>query len=235
MNPPRRQSRYLALLIAMMLLILAYPVVQNHLPAWWLFDVLTTLFFLLVLLHVFRANHHRLIASLLGIPTVAGIWFGYALPGAPHASITWTFHLLATLFMAHSLLIILLDVHRHTEVDADTVRGALCGYLLIGLAFAHLYCMVEIVLPGSIRGATVPLDPIAAGGSTHFKLTYFSFVTLTTVGFGDMVPASDPARAIAMVEAVLGQFYLAVLIGELIGKRVSYSLARRPTSPDEPS
>ncbi|MFO0878943.1 MAG: potassium channel family protein [Gemmataceae bacterium] len=235
MSPSKRPPRYLALLIAMILLILAYPTVQNHLPFWWIYDVLMTVFFLLVLINVFQTHHHRLVATLLGLPTVAGLWLGYALPGLHRASITLTFHLLATLFMVHSLIIILLDIHRHSEVDADTVRGALCGYLLTGLAFAHIYCMMEIVTPGSIRSTDQTLDPIGAGGATHFKLTYFSFLTLTTVGYGDMVPATDPARSFAMVEAMLGQFYVAVLIGELIGKRVSYSLINRPTSPDDHS
>jgi hypothetical protein len=56
---------------------------------------------------------------------------------------------------------------------------------------------------------------------TFFRLTYFSFVMLTTVGYGDVTPGRDTVRSLAMVEAVAGQFYLAVLVADLVGKRVA--------------
>jgi hypothetical protein len=65
----------------------------------------------------------------------------------------------------------------------------------------------------------------------HFQLTYFSFVTLTTVGYGDITPAREGPRGLAVVEAMVGQFYVAVLLGELIGKRVSHALEDRPKGP----
>jgi hypothetical protein len=82
------------------------------------------------------------------------------------------------------------------------------------------------VAPGSFGG----LPPAAGGPHAHFLLTYFSFVTLTTVGYGDITPAGDTARALAMIEAVAGQFYLAVLIAELVGKRLAQA-----TSPAHPT
>ena len=76
-------------------------------------------------------------------------------------------------------------------------------------------------MPGSFRG----IDPGAGGHRTHFLFTYFSFITLTTVGYGDITPGGDTARALALVESVAGQFYLAVLIADLVGKRVAQAVS----------
>jgi hypothetical protein len=79
------------------------------------------------------------------------------------------------------------------------------GYLLLGLAFGHLYCLLEAVAPGSFRLREDLAAPVHDPGRRQFLLTYFSLVTLTTVGYGDITPGSDPARGLAAVEAVLGQ------------------------------
>jgi hypothetical protein len=66
-------------------------------------------------------------------------------------------------------------------------------------------------------------------------LSYFSLTTITTAGFGDVTPASDPARALAMVEAIAGQFYIAVLVAELIGKKLSPPTPPAQTPPPYPT
>jgi hypothetical protein len=63
----------------------------------------------------------------------------------------------------------------------------------------------------------------------HFVLTYFSFTTLTSLGYGDITPSSDAARSLAVLESLFGQFFIAILIGELIGKRVSQVIADQQT------
>ena len=98
------------------------------------------------------------------------------------------------------------------SVGTDQVYAALSGYLLAGMLFAMIYIAVERAYPGSIgpAGATVPaqLGPGAA--------FYFSFVTLATLGYGDIVPLSGVLRGIAVLEAVAGQLYLAVMVAILV-------------------
>jgi voltage-gated potassium channel Kch len=65
----------------------------------------------------------------------------------------------------------------------------------------------------------------------YFLLAYFSLVTLATVGYGDITPATELARSLAVVEAIVGQFYIAVLIADLIGKKLSQAVAH-PSTPD---
>jgi hypothetical protein len=88
-----------------------------------------------------------------------------------------------------------------------------------------VYSLLEAVAPGSFRLRQDLATPVHDPERRQFLLTYFSPVTLTTVGYGDITPGSDPARGLAAVEAVLGQFYIAVLIAELIGKRVAQALS----------
>jgi hypothetical protein len=100
------------------------------------------------------------------------------------------------------------QVVSHPQIDAVTILAAVCTYLLIGLFFASLYATVG-TLGGSffVRvSATAPVD-----------FLYFSFVTLTTLGYGDLTPAGDLGRMLAVTEALLGQLYLVTVVALVIG------------------
>ena len=92
-------------------------------------------------------------------------------------------------------------------VDQERIMAALDVYLLAGLLFGITYSILEQAWPGSFGGAA-PFDLARA--------IYFSFVTIATLGYGDVVPVSEPARGLAVVEAVSGQMYLAVLVARLV-------------------
>ena len=114
---------------------------------------------------------------------------------------------------------ILGEVLRAGKITADKIYGALCVYLLLGYAWAFAYAILEQLQPGSFSG---PAE--ASGAAEHvarvMRMRYFSFVTLTTVGFGDIVPRSSAARTFATLEAVMGQIYLAVLVARLVGLHI---------------
>src|SRR5262249_53108679 len=97
-------------------------------------------------------------------------------------------------------------------VDREHLYAGLSAYLLAGLFFGVLYWVLEGTWPGS-------LAVLAEGTQSNFSLTvaiYYSFVTLATLGYGDIVPRSEVARGLAIMEAVAGQLYLAVLIARLV-------------------
>jgi hypothetical protein len=100
-------------------------------------------------------------------------------------------------------------------VTMNRVVGALCIYLLIGVVWATFYGFVELIEPGSFRYTGHP----ASHPLEHFL--YYSFVTLTTMGYGDIAPVHPVARTLAYLEAVVGQIYIAVLIAGLIGRRAA--------------
>ena len=94
-----------------------------------------------------------------------------------------------------------------TKVDAEHLYAALSAYLLAGIFFALFYWVLEQVRPGTFA---------TAGNFSRMNAIYFSFVTLATLGYGDIVPRSDIARGLVIVEGVGGQLFLAVLVARLV-------------------
>ena len=122
------------------------------------------------------------------------------------------------LYLIHSIVFnliicgaLLRQVFRSGEINGHRLRGAIAVYVLIGFLFALLFVLVENLAPGSFEGlAPHPRDHQIRDA------VYFSFVTLTTVGYGDVTPVGEVARNLAVVEALLGQVFLAILIGRLV-------------------
>lgn len=133
----------------------------------------------------------------------------------------WTSNLilldLAGMTYALSLLVsisgVLRYVLRRGQITADKLHGALAGYIMLAFAWSFLYAQLEMTVPGAF-GPT-RLDFTQTG--TFFKLIYFSFTTLTTTGYGDIVPLTNHARSLVMIEEFTGVFYVGVLIARLAG------------------
>lgn len=102
------------------------------------------------------------------------------------------------------------------QITTNRLIGAGSVYLLLGLGFGVLNMLIEALLPGSFKG----LNP-GGDGSVGLDLIYFSFVTMTTLGYGDVTPVRPLAQAMAYMGAVAGQFYIAVLVAGLVGGYVS--------------
>jgi voltage-gated potassium channel Kch len=99
-------------------------------------------------------------------------------------------------------------------LNADRLLGAMCLYLLFGLIWANAYAVVHVVQPGAFRFTEeVPSDAASFFGS----MIYFSYMTLTTVGFGDVAPHAPIARALATLESITGVLYVAVAISRMSG------------------
>jgi hypothetical protein len=219
------RRRYQALLLSLVLLIFVYPLLDSLFETPLVYDFMLTLVYLAALLLVsFRHKNLRPVTLLLGVPLLILAWIGILFPGFPKQLLAVSFHGSAVLFLGYAVAMILQSVYREERVSADNVYGAFCGYLLLGVAFGHLYSILESLTPGSFQGSQEFMTELQNQARHHFLLTYFSFMTLTTVGYGDAIPARAAARGLAVVEAVVGQFYLAVLISELIGKRVSQAV-----------
>ena len=116
------------------------------------------------------------------------------------------------------IAILLVKVFQKGPVSVARIQGAIAAYLLLGLSWANAYAILSRHHPGAFSSAI-------ASPSTTTAWTYFSFMTLTTVGYGDIVPASPVARMLAMGEAVSGQLYLAVLLARLVALQVSNTSA----------
>ncbi len=104
------------------------------------------------------------------------------------------------------------------HVDADLIYGAISVYLLIGVTFGFAYVCLAALAPGSFAGIetelTEPQELVR-------DFNYFSFVTLTTLGYGDITPQSHQAGVLAYLEAIIGQVYLTVLVARLVGMHIA--------------
>jgi hypothetical protein len=96
---------------------------------------------------------------------------------------------------------------RGGRVDGEKVAAAVCVYLMIGVLWHNSYVLLDLLIPGSFNTAAL------SGGD----LFYFSFITLSTLGYGDITPVNGPAQALAYTEALIGQLYLTILVARLVG------------------
>lgn len=114
---------------------------------------------------------------------------------------------------------------RAEEVTLDSIFASIVVYQLIGTFFASVFALTMLIDPGAIKlpGDIAP-PPF---GIVQIDMMYFSFVTLATLGYGDIVPVSSFARSVAITEALVGQFYVAIVVALLIGAYVSQKLERR--------
>lgn len=102
------------------------------------------------------------------------------------------------------------------DISPNRIVGAICIYLLLGVMWSIAYAVTEHLQPGSFRGLA---EGVSASGSRDW--VYYSFVTLTTLGYGDITPLTQTARSLSLVEAIVGQFYIAVLVAGLVSAYIS--------------
>lgn len=128
---------------------------------------------------------------------------------------------------AHLLIVILCCigilsvVFRAGRVTVDGILASVAAYQLIGLSFAQVYTMMVLFDPTSLQ---LPNNASPSGEVAQIEMIYFSFVTLATLGYGDIVPMTSSARSVAVIEAMVGQFYVAVVVAVLVSAFVSQKL-----------
>lgn len=113
---------------------------------------------------------------------------------------------------------VLRHVFRAGPVTADRIRGSILAYLLLGLIWCLAYQLINLLVPGAFH---FPEPQVAMPGRLSHHLVYFSYITLTTVGYGDITPVYPVARTLVAAEALVGQLYPAILIGRLISLQIS--------------
>ncbi len=146
-------------------------------------------------------------------------------------------HIVGLVYVGYVILLIFGYLFATVRVTVNTIAASLCIYFLIAIVWAEIYSIMEIANPGSfqITGADTKDVLLELGGEGTAMALYYSLVTLTTLGYGDIVPKTAPARMFAAMEAVTGQMYLAVLVARLVGMHIVHSRddSRRPDNEDD--
>ncbi len=168
-------------------------------------------------------RHFFLIAIVFSGISIVSTWLLLIFPGHWMVLIA---HSCIILLVGFFSITILSYVLRSGSVTSDRIFADICVFMLIGYAWTFAYALLEELQPGSFSSVNAlrPGDYV----SRVMQLRYFSFITLTTVGYGDIVPRSPLARTLAMLEAVMGQFYLAVLVARLVGLHIVHATRTNP-------
>ncbi len=200
---------FLYLLITELGLIVVFPLTVGSGAEAHFFRLFTTALFAVAMYTVLGEGRITAVALALGIPPVA-IYAANSLGYVPRL------HLLAMILGSVYLMfmtgVFIYEVLLHPAVTSDTLYGAIAAFLLIGFTCGLIFAVIQQVSPGSFRDTVEPARVIRPP-----ELIYFSFTTLTTVGYGDIVPRHGFAKAIAMLESLMGVLYPAVFVGRLIG------------------
>ncbi len=217
-----REERYAVLLASLFI----YIILSVLLPRdTWGAATLDIIFLILVLSVVFEVARLRSLFSILGLfglVAVLGHGFYYF---CPEKTLGWVILSVSSiLFVMAAIVRVSRDVLNSRVVKGDTIRGAIIIYLFIGVLFTSVFVLIETLMPGSFLVTNSAGKPLAY--STHHisrLFGYFSMVTLTTLGYGDIVPVKELSRTLAWIEAFTGQVYLAVIIARLVGIYITQS------------
>lgn len=213
-----RKSRFLLLLITLLGLMVIEPFLFEATGIKFLLDIFLTAILFSSIYAVSEKKQAAVIAVLLAVPKLATT---SALTFITHPLLYLFDSIFGIIFMAYIIVLILAHIFKQEVVSLETIYGAIVVYILIGLMWAFLYNLTEILHPHSFTLAPeLAIDP-------QKTLFYFSFVTLTTLGYGDISPISGPAKSLVMLEAIVGQMYLAVLIARLVGTHISQGILKR--------
>lgn len=155
-----------------------------------------------------RSIQSFLFVLALAVPAIVFRWLAFDSGDPKYVDLALRFD--AAVY-ASSIVLLLRYVFERGVMDADRLWGAAAAYLMIGVFWAFLFAIVDRANPESfaVRGTTALLG--------LSDLLYFSFSTLTTTGFGDIVPLTDAARTAASIEGIVGTLFLAILIAKLVG------------------
>ena len=210
----RQVPRNAALLVFLLALIVMSPTIAAS-ASWHLIELIFD-GILIAGVYSVGPTKHRWPFLVLTVATL-GVRWGEKLSGAPQLDLGALSISVVWLIYADSIIIA--HLFKRRDVTVDTILGAMVAYLLVAVAFTFVFEIIEIQNPGSFSGLAdgAALDRSELTNS----MMYLSLVCITTMGFGDIVPVSDIARPLAVLEGVFGQLYLAVMIARLVGLHIA--------------
>lgn len=183
-------------------------------------SALLTLVLLSGVMAVGKRRHTLIVATVLVVPAVVLKWLNHLHPEVFHYH---GFMMCGLVFVIYVSFELLWFVLRAPRVNSEVLCAGLSNYLLLGLIWSFAYLLVDRLLPGSFSFNNLSAN---ATGMTGFDSLYFSFVTLSTVGYGDIVPVSRAARVLAVMESLAGTLFVAVFIARLVALYTSQGLEK---------
>lgn len=214
-------QRYLYLFVTLLLPYILHPLIETEVIG---IAIMDFAFMLVLVVSAFAMSGHRRVAYFaIFIMLLSQIltWSSAAFHNVPYKlvaiSVTDAYLIYTTSFLLHRILV-------RRDVTSNTIFASLCVYLLIAFIWALMYSFLEIVAPGSFAIDSDVFQYQFSPEHVYAELYYFmyySFTSLTTLGLGDIMPASPWARVLTVLEAIIGQIYLVVLVSRLVGMHIN--------------
>jgi len=205
-----RRLSTVQLLIALALLFFVFPFVEEVKGGDIVVSVLLSLVLISAVLAVASRRRTLVVAVLLMVPAIAGRWINHFRPDLVPPAVFLVSGLVLVAFVVVNLLGFVL---RAPSVNTEVLCASISAYLMLGLIWTMAYWLVDQLTPGGAFSFNTNAGTQSMNG---FNAFYFSFITLSTVGFGDITPLSRIARWLAALEAMTGLLYVAVLIARLV-------------------
>ena len=207
------KDRFLFLIIFFVALIALGPFIGGFIKLRLFMELLFSIIFIATIYAVSQKKRlHIIIAAILLIPAIIAIWT----PDIPkHNTLTTIGYLCGLIVLAFAIISILKYIFTEETVTRQTISAAVSVYLLLALMWTFIYRLLENLYPGSFA---VAHDNLHSAENIYL---YFSLVTITTLGYGDITPIGSQAVALSVLEAITGQIYLVVVVAWFVGLYVS--------------
>jgi len=211
-----RHYKFRYLTIAMLLWFILFPFLEGLKFGLVILNVLTSSIVFFGIYAVSQTRKTIFIALVLGLPWFVLSWIDILITRLPEIIMIFS-NLLLILFLAFTAIEILLFILKSKKISVDILFGTVCIYFLIGGTWSTVYILLEAIYPGSITNNI-------SGVVNLSDLVYFSYITLTTLGYGEIIPMTAGARSLAIIEAIVGVMYIAIIISRLVGLFIAKSL-----------
>lgn len=202
-------------LLAAMLLPALVGLQQGHS---FYFNLFFSLIFLIALYTISKNRRHLIVGSALALPSLVARW--WYLVGVSEGRL-YIEHIFGVIFFVWIISVVFKSIATAARISADTIYGAVAVFLLLGFMWAQVYSLIVCFDPLAFSNTVAAFAEGGEKGARAVSFIYYSFVTLTTVGYGDITPQSDLAQMLSVVEGICGQFYMAVIVGSLIGLKLA--------------
>lgn len=214
------QGKFLFLLVTLLFFLGLGPVLYDLIGIRAFLDIFLSAVLLSAIYAVSSKRHQMVIALALGLPMLVAIWLK-----TPFKS-EWLFvtaNLFSALFFGYIIVNLLYFIFREIRVSRDVIYASIIVYLLMGIMWGDIFSLVNHFDPEAFDISGFKIN------NPDAIFLYFSYVTLTTLGYGDISPLTSHAYSLAILEAVIGQLYLTVLVARLVGLHISHSAEKIDT------
>lgn len=199
------------LLISLLLLFIFRPYNRGG-----LYIAIWELFLIIVFLSaIFNCDHSKkikIVSTCFALPALIFQWLNL---GIHSTSLTLAFLFFSIIFIFITTASIIKKVVINARVRLETLKGVVCAYFMVAFGFSFAYFFIALLLPHSFHFSN--FNPATLSHSHILsEMMYFSFVTLLCIGYGDIIAIKDVAQTLAILEGIIGQFYIAILVSRLV-------------------